>query len=117
MENLIDVSYLQAPVNVFKWNAAQIGEMMKAVPRESPSYAVMAQSHQWMLHLAEKMPNVKHHNPIILLAVGNLALERTQRQSMILALQGIDQVEAAAYADHQQQVPTPDKTKRWAEVE
>ena len=112
--NLIDVSYLNTPVNVFLWNAAQINDMMKRTAEGSPSQTLMLQSSQWMLYLAEKI-KMQHKNPLILLAIGNLALERTERQHMIQLLQEIDRVEQEAFAIHNQQVPAA-RPGGWVEV-
>lgn len=94
---LIDVTPLAKPVNACKWNAAQLRQTLKQAPANMPAEhrTRLEQSAAWLEQLATVVPFV-HDNPVVLMAVGNLALSAKDRQAFLAALQQIDRATAEA---------------------
>lgn len=93
--NMIDVTPLAKPVNVFAWLAASLKEQRsqaKKIGQITPQIEKkLSESIGWFEHLAGKI-DYDHTSPSIMMAVGALALNGEDRAAFMDALQQIDDI-------------------------
>jgi hypothetical protein len=116
MSQTIDVTPLPKPVNACRWNAAQLRAQLNALGAQlTPDQRQrLEQSAAWLEELGRHVP-FAHTNPLLLIAIGNLALAARDRDEFTAALHAISEITARAQAGGP--VPTNGSAGGWAPVE
>lgn len=98
--DLVDLSPLPEPVNVFGFTAGMLRG--HPAPTTAKERELWEQQIGWLEHCAQLIP-YESANPVVCLAMGRAACIADERVRMAAALEGLDAVIGAAYDQGAQQ--------------